>query len=241
MRTCFTHSRATLSQTDTDGGANLHTERLSKLHVDLSNALGLFTVAHGKALKSLYRRYPASTGTTGDNEAETGVRPVIDSSKPNESIFTLYFFLFNLEEFAKELLHLINLMIDVREEEEDLDRRRAALDQKYGRLLGYLIWAFDIGNVGRFPSAGKKTQRFKTLRERLCEMLSTSSFCNSQEFSNSNSTKQEQIAVSKCLCFCRNISSTTLHAIESTAALSATNLEIHLILENRYCQICNQK
>jgi hypothetical protein len=161
MRTSFTHSRANYSQlasNDLEAGDQIGS--LSKLHLQLGEALSDFTIAHGKALKVIYKNFP---NTVGEGEQA----PEVLQPRPNEGIFTIYFFLFNLEEFAKELLHLMELFIAIREEEESLDRRRMVLDSRYGRVLSWFMYALDVGNVGRMPSARKRTKRFKTLYDRL--------------------------------------------------------------------------
>ncbi|CAG8604783.1 784_t:CDS:2, partial [Acaulospora colombiana] len=84
----------------------------SLLHQNLQSALKLFKESQTRALNKLYK----------ENSADNF------DGRPNEEIFLIYFFVFNLQEFAKELIDLVDLVgmisrIDEIEQERKAKRK----------------------------------------------------------------------------------------------------------------------
>ncbi|PKY38564.1 hypothetical protein RhiirA4_336561 [Rhizophagus irregularis] len=77
------------------------------LHQNLKSALELFEKSQTKSLTKLYRKK-----TNYDN-------------RPNEEVFLTYFFVFNLQEFARELADLVDLVDHIQKLDAIEQRRRA--------------------------------------------------------------------------------------------------------------------
>lgn len=77
------------------------------LHQNLKSALELFEKSQTRSLTKLYRKK-----TNYDN-------------RPNEEVFLTYFFVFNLQEFARELADLVDLVDHIQKLDAIEQRRRA--------------------------------------------------------------------------------------------------------------------
>ena len=105
-------------------GEELSVRDLADMKEELQRALAAYKTAHTKAIKRLYRHYPSNLLDEHDFSAESvkpekGVQPYVKQLYPffhvrpnpvarNDEIFLIYYFCFNLEEFAKEQIYLIN-------------------------------------------------------------------------------------------------------------------------------------
>ncbi|TXT15657.1 hypothetical protein VHUM_00160 [Vanrija humicola] len=108
---------------------------LTEVRTSLATALQNFSRSSSRAIKRVYagpRRQrgilPGKNGESSGSSDEEGVlgdkAPDDHSDGPNEVIFLVYFFLFTLEEFARELLFLLDTVYDIVNEPQ-----LSALDQ----------------------------------------------------------------------------------------------------------------
>lgn len=81
-----------------------------KLKNNLTKAMELFEVAEHKAVARLYRHRNQSSGSNADEEASTYV--------PAEDVLLVYLFLFNMLEFARELMQLVDAVDQLSRVEE---------------------------------------------------------------------------------------------------------------------------
>lgn len=113
VRASFIQSRAgekslaAIRASDAESGSRLGVAGLKSMKEELEEALSTYRTAHTKAIKRLYRHFPSNAGDQADFVADAG-DPALDSA-PSEEIFMIYFFCFNLEEFAKEQVRLLHL------------------------------------------------------------------------------------------------------------------------------------
>ncbi|ORX90350.1 hypothetical protein K493DRAFT_318048 [Basidiobolus meristosporus CBS 931.73] len=85
------------------------------LQQNLHHALKIFEESQTQAVAQLYQH----RGTDG---------------KPNENVFIVYFFVFSLQEFTKELIHLVGAVRELEEEQ-----REAEIDKKkYGKISWWI-------------------------------------------------------------------------------------------------------
>ncbi|BGP22947.1 hypothetical protein JCM10295v2_001838 [Rhodotorula toruloides] len=87
-------------------------ETLFRLQQELEQDLALFRCEHSKAVKILYRSLPEKTLSGGDLESSLAQGET--RGAPNENLFRIYHFCFNLEEWAGELLALVSIFIRLR-------------------------------------------------------------------------------------------------------------------------------
>ncbi|GAA5896763.1 hypothetical protein JCM6882_005029 [Rhodosporidiobolus microsporus] len=168
LRTSFVRTKAgsatrrALSDDDPEA-ALLPAEGLISLKQELEGVLALFKREHSRAVKILYRSLPAQTiygGDALDSTADPFANPSNaeqqqQDSGPNDNLFRIYHFCFNLEEWATELLHLVSIFISLRETEEAVERQAVERTKKWG-VLAPVVKV--IGSVFFGRKEGKATQ-----------------------------------------------------------------------------------
>uniref|UniRef100_A0A0K3CLP7 DUF221-domain-containing protein n=2 Tax=Rhodotorula toruloides TaxID=5286 RepID=A0A0K3CLP7_RHOTO len=122
-------------------------EDLFRLQQELEQDLALFRREHSKAVKILYRSLPEKTFFGGDLESslaqgETG-------GAPNENLFRIYHFCFNLEEWAGELLALVSIFIRLRATDEAMRQDLRQARARWGRIA-------NVGSVLASISTGRQ-------------------------------------------------------------------------------------
>ncbi|KAL7419460.1 hypothetical protein Q5752_006298 [Cryptotrichosporon argae] len=100
--------------------ANPASTDLFQIRTTLAKALKEFTQSSSRAIKRVYAGPRRRTGVYEDGRADAGDSDddasdgeVNNGEGPNETVFLLYFFLFTLEEFARELLFLLDTMTEI--------------------------------------------------------------------------------------------------------------------------------
>ena len=152
-----------MAQEDIEAGKQLGIEKLHKMREELEQALRAYRTAHTKAVKRLYRHYPSNLSGEG---VFFKTKPELDS-RPNEEVFLIYFFCFNLEEFAREQISLIEAFHGIQMEEARLEEESQAYRERFGSWAT-LVQAIDV--FGCFVSSRGQhgqTHRWKTLSARL--------------------------------------------------------------------------
>jgi len=100
-------------------------DKIVHMRTQLVLALQVFQENHAVAMKTLYHsfistaepsvRLPSSSHPIPTSFASFGRS---QSHQLNEEIFVICFFLFNMEEFMRELCHLLDIFVDIRTDEE---------------------------------------------------------------------------------------------------------------------------
>ncbi|BGP68500.1 hypothetical protein NBRC10513v2_001833 [Rhodotorula toruloides] len=144
-------------------------EDLFRLQQELEQDLALFRREHSKAVKILYRSLPEKTFFGGDLESslaqgETG-------GAPNENLFRIYHFCFNLEEWAGELLALVSIFIRLRATDEAMRQDLRQARARWGRIA-------NVGSVLASISTGRQfdstlTQKAEQLGRQFSRALQT--------------------------------------------------------------------
>ncbi|GAA5842723.1 hypothetical protein JCM11251_002333 [Rhodosporidiobolus azoricus] len=175
LRTSFVRSKAGAAtrqaiRKDDPEAALLPSENLISLKQELETSLAVFKREHSRAIKILYRSLPAQTIYGGD-----GLDPFADEASgqeagPNDNLFRIYHFCFNLEEWASELLHLVSIFISLRETEEAVERRAVERRKKWGVLAPFVKGVTSVfcgGREGKATQLGKQFARaLKTPRRK---------------------------------------------------------------------------
>lgn len=162
-RSGLKESRIALSQPSSIGTR----KTLPDLQQRIEQARKAFSEAHADALRRLYRS-KTTTADAGNRLGftslnNTALRSHTQFESDSESIFTVYFFLFNLEEFASEMLTLLPLVANLGKQEISLTLRQTTLSRKYGSFLGRLLCSVDFAPSTR----DTRPHRLNTLFARL--------------------------------------------------------------------------
>ncbi len=106
------------------------------LNEDLRLAIKRFKLEQTVSIKRIYES-TIYQDTRGLDKLEEIAAKVLQDSEimPEEQVFLVFFFIFNLEEFAEELLFLIGALEDVRQIEERIERRK---------LMSWTGWLRDL-------------------------------------------------------------------------------------------------
>ncbi|KAG0151562.1 hypothetical protein CROQUDRAFT_36606 [Cronartium quercuum f. sp. fusiforme G11] len=160
-------SGSNLADVESGGGI----DALMEMRSQLQQVLEIFQDTHTGAMKKLCETFPFSTrASSSTNMYEEGhllPSDLLNRSEPNEEIFLIYFFLFNMEEFMRELCHLLDIFADIRADE-------ATLEYETRKLWFQLRRRLDLRNLFRKkfdgPGAGPKP-RTRRLKPRLTAVL----------------------------------------------------------------------
>lgn len=144
-------------------------EHLQDLRSALKQHNEEFVAAHAGILKRLQREHASSVDI--DALLESNQRPAIDMSQAGDFVFTVYFFLFNIDAFVKEFDVLLHAFTQLQREELSLQYRRTMLSQTYGRFIGETLFRLDLGSLGRDPDGAASTKRWSLLRARLFTLV----------------------------------------------------------------------
>ncbi|KAG8821565.1 hypothetical protein FRC17_009783 [Serendipita sp. 399] len=142
MRSALIHDRQRSRHTLSWFGRARSQDRhdFSALSAGIERALFLFDSTSNQALMRLYRR---SANTTETESLSSTTEQLYDE---NETMFLVYFFIFTLQEFARELVSLVNTMGRLHEAQEH--------SLEYRGFVGWLRRLFNIrkGASSRFFS-----------------------------------------------------------------------------------------
>ncbi|GAA6026876.1 hypothetical protein JCM8097_005927 [Rhodosporidiobolus ruineniae] len=124
---------------DLETGEALPAEASIRVQQELETALRVFKREHSRGVKILYRALPAQTIYVGDaldlsKDPYADQPPAGADQAPNDSLFRIYHYCFNLEEWASELLHLVEIFISLRETEHAAALRAAERKRRWGVL-----------------------------------------------------------------------------------------------------------
>ncbi|KAJ8295574.1 putative membrane protein [Rhodotorula toruloides] len=144
-------------------------EDLFRLQQQLEHDLTLFRREHSKAVKILYRSLPEKTLFGGDLELSLAQRET--RGAPNENLFRIYHFCFNLEEWAGELLALVSIFIRLRATDEAMRRELHQARAKWGRIANVASLLAHISTDRQLDST--LTQRAEQLGRQLSRALQT--------------------------------------------------------------------
>ncbi|SCZ97721.1 BZ3500_MvSof-1268-A1-R1_Chr4-3g07406 [Microbotryum saponariae] len=155
LRTSFVQTKAgsatreAIRSDDPETGAHLlSADDLLALKQELDSSLVLFEREHSRAIKILYRSLPAQTiyGPGELQKQQDEETPFIrervggpendEEEGPNESLFRVYHYCFNVEEWAKELSQLIEIFVEIRTTEEIVERKAIERRRRWGPLAG---------------------------------------------------------------------------------------------------------
>ncbi|SCV69070.1 BQ2448_2090 [Microbotryum intermedium] len=159
LRTSFVQTKAgsatreTIRSDDPETGAHLlSADNLLELKQELVSSLILFKREHSRAIKILYRSLPAQTiygpGELEKQQAEE--TPLIrkrtkeEEEGPNESLFRVYHYCFNVEEWAKELSRLIEVFVEIRTTEEEVERKAIERRRRWGPFAGIAAFSSKV-------------------------------------------------------------------------------------------------
>uniref|UniRef100_V5ER14 Uncharacterized protein n=2 Tax=Kalmanozyma brasiliensis (strain GHG001) TaxID=1365824 RepID=V5ER14_KALBG len=168
----------------TSSGAYVPGTSFDGLHSDISKALRRFQHEQTVAIKRIYTMEPkklaqqlgddsyddtSGRSAKGQQNGSFGVKSLLQDDKGDEDVFLIFFFVFNLEEFAKELEVLIEALEVIRQAEERIALARqtslwmrvrlfvgtmGAMTSEYASMLG---WRWSQGS--RMKSRLGKTVR----------------------------------------------------------------------------------
>ncbi|KAM0792546.1 hypothetical protein ACM66B_005213 [Microbotryomycetes sp. NB124-2] len=137
-------NRLRLSQAFDEETAVLVTaDDLASLKLDLEQALVLFKREHLQAIRLLYKTLPAQTlyppiDAHSDPFSDPGLET---DGGPNENLFRIFNYCFNLEEWSRQLVVLVEEFQDIRTTEEEVERTIISRGKRWGPLAG-LVTAF---------------------------------------------------------------------------------------------------
>ncbi|GJN88427.1 hypothetical protein Rhopal_001393-T1 [Rhodotorula paludigena] len=143
LQTSFVRTRAGSSTRKAlrrdDPEAALSVDDFLSLQAELEQSLTLFRREHSKAVKVLYRSLPERT-LVGNEPlvSDPFADPSTDSKgqAPNDNLFRIYHFCFNYEEWAAELLNLLNIFLHLRATEEHVEREILERRRRWGVFAG---------------------------------------------------------------------------------------------------------
>ncbi|KAJ1028717.1 hypothetical protein NDA16_001883 [Ustilago loliicola] len=129
----------------TSTGAYIPGTSFDGLQTDISNALRRFQHEQTVAIKRIYTMEPKEMAEMDDAELQRGesaVGTLLQKSNGDEDVFLIFFFVFNLEEFAKELEVLVETLEEIRQAEE-----RIALARQTSRWMRLRLFFSTLGTM----------------------------------------------------------------------------------------------
>ncbi|KAL8290329.1 hypothetical protein RQP46_002587 [Phenoliferia psychrophenolica] len=130
LRTSFVNTKAGSATLEAlrsdDAEAALSSDALLSLKDELEQSLVIFKRSHSQAIKILYQRLPAHAGTPAPHESGP------DDDGPNDNLFRIYYFCFNLEGWVRELACLVDTFVEIRSTEESVARRQIEVRKRWG-------------------------------------------------------------------------------------------------------------
>ncbi|KAK4700985.1 hypothetical protein P7C70_g5252, partial [Phenoliferia sp. Uapishka_3] len=162
LRTSFVNTKAgsaTLAalQSSDDLEAALSSDALLALKDELEQSLTIFKRSHSQAIKILYQRLPGSLNPSGGAAGE--------EEGPNDNLFRIYYFCFNLEDWARELSCLVDTFIEIRRTEESVARNHMETRKRWG------IFSFVPDNWSLLAKARKGRPNGDKMAKRLTRLL----------------------------------------------------------------------
>ncbi|BGP30214.1 hypothetical protein JCM10296v2_001966 [Rhodotorula toruloides] len=144
-------------------------EDLFRLQQELEHDLTLFRREHSKAVKILYRSLPEKTLFGGDLESSLAQGET--RGAPNENLFRIYHFCFNLEEWAGELLALVSVFIRLRATDEAMRQDVRQAQARWGRIANVASVLASISTGRQLDST--LTQKAEQLARQFSRALQT--------------------------------------------------------------------
>ncbi|KAH9818700.1 Fusaric acid resistance protein-like-domain-containing protein [Melampsora americana] len=148
-------------------------DALMHMRSQLQQVLETFQDVHSSAMNRLFEDFATSSHVNSTAHPDDQSDPFADVAgtlepNPNEEIFLMYFFLFNMEEFMGELCHLLDIFADIRADEEALEyETRKRWRQLYQRLDFSNLFRVQPGNT----SETRPKPRARQLRPKLTAVL----------------------------------------------------------------------
>ncbi|CBQ71786.1 related to BRE4-protein involved in endocytosis [Sporisorium reilianum SRZ2] len=174
----------------TSAGAYIPGSSFDGLQSNISKALRRFQHEQTVAIKRIYTMEPqklaqqldgAGNDTPADRSANgahhgssstTAAKSLLQDSNGDEDVFLIFFFVFNLEEFAKELEVLVEALEEIRQAEEHIALARqtsrwmrlrlfvgtfGTMVSEYASMLGWRWGQRSNGRKGKYGKTGKGT------------------------------------------------------------------------------------
>ncbi|GAA5929392.1 hypothetical protein JCM3775_002329 [Rhodotorula graminis] len=179
LRTSFirtkagSNARAELRRDDPETA--LSADELLTLQSELEQSLNLFKREHSKAVKVLYRSLPEKTLFGGEGLPDPFANPSSSATQaPNDNLFRIYHFAFNYEEWAGELLHLLDVFIHIRATEEIVERKLVDRRRRWGPVAGLARFAgLLVGPRSARAAETSLNQKAALLRKQFSRALQT--------------------------------------------------------------------
>ncbi|KAI0676139.1 Fusaric acid resistance protein-like-domain-containing protein [Trametes maxima] len=153
LREAFVHPRDNTDKT------TMQTAQFHELSEGVERALFTFESTSNHAVLRLYRSGNISGLDSRASIASLGSENQILAGDESENIFLIYFYIFTLQEFARELISLVDAMSRLC----SIERANAAHGGLWGRVKGALLFNSRIRNtLGR----GAREKRPRSMRKR---------------------------------------------------------------------------
>lgn len=159
-----THSHS-VGTADPESGDGI--DKIMHMRSQLWLAIQVFQENHSIAMKNLCQTF--ITTAHRYSSAEPGTVDIRPSSDLNEEIFVICFFLFNMEEFMRELCHLLEIFADIRADEEVIAYQSQLRWKRFWRRLDLRTW-FKKGADYHYTGL-KQKRRPRPLRPKLTAVL----------------------------------------------------------------------
>ncbi|CDR88651.1 related to BRE4-protein involved in endocytosis [Sporisorium scitamineum] len=177
----------------TSAGAYIPGSSFDGLQSDISKALRRFQHEQTVAIKRIYTMEPkklaqqldgdshdapADHSANGTHLGSTAAKSLLQNSNGDEDVFLIFFFVFNLEEFAKELEVLVEALEEIRQAEEHIALARqtspwmrlrlfvgtfGTMLSEYASMLGWRWGQRGSRRKGRYSKTAKGTAAAKKM------------------------------------------------------------------------------
>ncbi|KAA1104029.1 hypothetical protein PGT21_007693 [Puccinia graminis f. sp. tritici] len=169
-------------------------DKIVHMRSQLFLAIQVFQESHNLAMKNLYHNFISTTDPAANVSAFSsiptssttfGSHP--QSHQLNEEIFVICFFLFNMEEFMRELCHLLDIFVDIRTDEELIEYESRLRWRRIRRRLDPRNWM----KKGTYEYVeGRRKPRSRRQRPKLTAVLPLNPKAQ-RAFSSSGNRKQQ--------------------------------------------------
>ncbi|WAQ89456.1 hypothetical protein PtA15_11A144 [Puccinia triticina] len=146
-------------------------DKIVHMRTQLALAIQVFQESHNLAMKNLYHSFISTANPAANLPSSSIPPPSLDHSHShqlNEEIFVICFFLFNMEEFMRELCHLLDIFVDIRTDEELIQYESRLRWRRLRRRLDPRTWM----KKGTYEYAeGRRKPRPRRQRPKLTAVL----------------------------------------------------------------------
>ncbi|KAH9451208.1 hypothetical protein KEM48_010615 [Puccinia striiformis f. sp. tritici PST-130] len=143
-------------------------DKIINMRSQLFLSLQSFQESHKLAMNQLYSSFIESPSSSSAKIDPSNSWLGTHSHHLNEEIFVICFFLFNMEEFMRELCHLLEIFVDIRADEEVIEYERKLRWSRFNAKLNPINWfkKGDLNYEGR-----RKPRRARRQRPKLTAVL----------------------------------------------------------------------